>query len=271
MSLPDRSLLHHEIHLLHPDAEWLVLIHGAGGSTVTWKRQVPVLGKQYNLLLMDLPGHGRMANRPNTDPTYTFNSIGERIWALIDHLQLERVHLLGVSLGTVIALAMREQRPANVASLVNGGAILRLSTRLKMLARASLALAKVIGYPAFYRLSATIMMPRRNHEASRRVFIRESRFLSTAEFRKWTAMYRGLNTTLTTLFAAASETPHLVVMGAQDHLFLDQAQRYAKLHARVQLVVLPRCGHVVTIEQADRFNALCLDFLAGVRDPHSAR
>ncbi len=259
------DLLYHETHLAHPDADWLVLIHGAGGSTVTWKRQVPVLGQQYNLLLMDLPGHGRMAERPNLEEFYTFERIGERIWDVIDHLGLSRVHLVGVSLGTVIALAMREQRPQQVVTLVNGGAILRLSKRLKVLASTSLALAKIIGYPAFYRLSATIMMPRKNHEASRRVFIRESRFLSTAEFRKWTAMYRGLNATLKRLFAAPSTIPHLLVMGAQDHLFLDQAQRYARHHTGVHLKVIPRCGHVVTIEQAEQFNTLCLEFLSAVK------
>ncbi len=190
------ELLHHETHIAHPKAEWLVLIHGAGGSTVTWKRQVPVLGAVYNLLVVDLPGHGRMSERTNSELEYTFDHIGERIWDVVDHLKLQRVHLLGVSLGTVIALSMRDQRPAQVGCLVNGGAIVRLSTRLKVLATASLTLAKVIGYPAFYRLSAMIMMPRKNHEASRRVFVRESRFLSTDEFRKWTAMYRGLNKTL---------------------------------------------------------------------------
>jgi pimeloyl-ACP methyl ester carboxylesterase len=154
--------------------------------------------------------------------------------------------------------------------LVNGGAILRLSKRLKVLASASLALAKVIGYPAFYRLSATIMMPRRNHEASRRVFIRESRVLSTEEFRKWTAMYRGLNATLKHLFAQASDIPHLLVMGAQDHLFLDEAQAYARLHSGVQLEVIPRCGHVVTIERADAFNARCLAFLAELQNAKKA-
>ena len=261
------DLLYHETHIAHPDAEWLVLIHGAGGSTVTWKRQVPELGRTHNLLLVDLPGHGRMAERPNDDPHYTFESIGERIWAVIDHLRLERVHLLGVSLGTVIALTMRGQRPQQVASLVNGGLIIRLSKRLKLLATASLSLAKVIGYPAFYRLSARIMMPRQNHAASRKVFVRESRFLSTDEFRKWTAMYRSLNTTLKQLYAKAADIPHLVVMGAQDHLFLDQAKLYARLHDAVRLEVIPRCGHVVTIEQAARFNALCLEFLAGIGKP----
>ncbi len=262
-----KDLLHYEAHIASPDAEWLVLIHGAGGSTVTWKRQVPELGRHYNLLVLDLPGHGRMSEQPNEEPSYTFEHIGDRIWDVVDHLRLERVHLLGVSLGTVIALSMREQRPAQVASLVNGGAIVRLSTQLKVLATASLTLAKVIGYPAFYRLSAKIMMPRKNHQKSRDVFIRESRFLSTDEFRKWTAMYRGLNKTLKRLFAAASDIPHMVVMGAQDHLFLDQAKLYAQLHNSVRLEVIPRCGHVVTIEQAERFNALCLGFLAGLRQP----
>lgn len=261
------DLLHHETHIAHPDAEWLVLIHGAGGSTVTWKRQVPELGQRYNLLVVDLPGHGRMSERPNNVAAYTFEHIGERIWAVVDHLSLGTVHLLGVSLGSVIALSMREQRPWQVASVVNGGAIVRLSNGLKILATASLTLAKVIGYPAFYRLSARIMMPRKNHQRSREVFIRESRFLSTAEFRKWTSMYRGMNKTLKRLFEARSDIPHLLVMGAQDHLFLDQAQRYARHHGTVRLEVLPRCGHVVTIEQAERFNALCLAFLRNIERP----
>lgn len=259
--MPPADLLHFETHATHPSGRWLVLIHGAGGSTVTWKRQVPVLSKQFNLLLVDLPGHGRMAERGNDEAAYTFEGIAKRIWEVVDHLGLKKVTLVGVSLGTVIALTMRAERPQNVEALVNGGAILRLSTRLKVLARSSLLLAKVIGYPAFYKLSATIMMPRRNHHASRKVFIRESRHLSTEEFRKWTAMYRGLNRTLQELFATASHIPHLVVMGEQDHLFLDQAQRYGRLHPTVELAVIPRCGHVVTIERADHFNALCADFL----------
>jgi pimeloyl-ACP methyl ester carboxylesterase len=257
------DLLHHETHIAHPGAEWLVLIHGAGGSTVTWKRQVPELGRMHNLLVVDLPGHGRMAERPNEEPHYTFEGIAERIWAVVDHLRLQRVHLVGVSLGSVIALTMREQRPKQVASLVNAGLIIRLSPRLKLLASASLALARVIGYHAFYRLSARIMMPRRNHAASRKTFVRESRHLSDAEFRKWTAMYRNLNGTLKRLHARISNIPHLVVMGAQDHLFLKQAEGFVARQRAARIAVIPRCGHVVSIEQAARFNALCLEFVKG--------
>lgn len=261
MATNPKNMLYHEVHLHHTDAEWLLFIHGAGGSTVTWKRQVPELQKKYNLLVVDLPGHGKMAGRSSGDSAYSFDGIAERLWKVVDHRNIRRIHLVGVSLGTVIALTMREQNPQRVSSLINGGAILRLSPGLKMLARTSLLLAKVIGYPAFYRLSARVMMPRKNHQRSRDVFIRESQVLSTDEFRKWTAMYFGLNKTLRRLFSATSQIPHLIVMGAQDHLFLDQAKRYAQLHSGVQLEVLRKCGHVVSIEQANHFNHLVMEHL----------
>ncbi len=257
------DLLHHEVYAEAPGAPWLLMIHGAGGSTVTWKRQVPVFREVYNLLLIDLPGHGKSAGQPVSvnNETYSFEWIAERIWQVVDHFNLKHVHVVGVSLGTVIALTMNMQRPASIASLVNAGAIVRLNRKLKVLASTSLALAKVIGYPAFYRLSARIMMPRKNHQRSREVFVRESRALTTDEFRKWTSMYYGLNKTLRTLFEAPCEVPHLMVMGEQDHLFKEPARLYAERHASVRYEVVPRCGHVVSIERADTFNALCIEHM----------
>ncbi len=260
-----QPLLHHEVHHASADADWLVLIHGAGGSTVTWKRQIPVLAEAFNLLVVDLPGHGKTAGTEFKETVYTFESIGRHIWSVIDHYKLEAVHLIGVSLGTIIALTMQEQRPSYIRSLVNAGAIIRLNLKLRILASSSLALAKVIGFRAFYKMSARIMMPRKNHKRSRDVFIRESKALSTDEFKKWTNMYKGLNRTLRFLFHAPVQVPHLIVMGAQDHLFKDEARQYAELHDLVRFEVVPKCGHVVSIERAEAFNALCLEHLHAVR------
>lgn len=257
------DLLYHEVYNDVPGAPWLLFIHGAGGSTVTWKRQIPAFRSEYNLLVIDLPGHGQSAGKSVSvnHEHYSFEWIAERIWQVVDHIRIKQVHVVGVSLGTVIALTMNLQRPMSIASLVNAGAIVRLNRKLKVLASASLALAKVIGYPAFYRLSARIMMPRKNHQRSREVFVRESRALTTDEFRKWTSMYFGLNRTLRVLFEAPCDVPHLMVMGEQDHLFKEPARLYAEHHALVQFEVVARCGHVVSIERADAFNALCIDHL----------
>ena len=254
-------LLHHEVHVRSGQGPWLVLLHGAGGSLNTWKRQVAGLREHYDLLLVDLPGHGGSAGKPGLPDAYSFDLVADLVWDAVDQHTDGPVHLMGVSLGTVIALKMRQRRPDRVRALINAGAILKLSARIKFLAAISLRLARVIGYPAFYRMNARIMLPKKNHRLSRLMFIRESAALTDEEFRKWTAMYQTLDRTLKELFREPDGPPHLVVMGDEDHFFLEPAREYAAGHPNVRLEVFQNCGHVVSIEQARKFNETCINFL----------
>ena len=259
--MTSENLLHHEIHFKGEDREWLLMIHGAGGSTRTWKRQVKRLGQHFNLLVVDLPGHGESANKVNPDDEYTFSVISHRVWEVVDHVGIDKVHVLGVSLGAIIALRVEQLYNNRVKSVVLAGAIVQLNRKLKLIASTSLFLAKVIGYRAFYKMAARIALPRKNHKTSRDVFIRESAFLTTDEFRKWTEMYRSLNVTLKELYNEATGVPRLLLMGDQDHLFLNPAMDYVRSKANSMLKVFPKCGHVVNIEQAEAFNDHCIDFI----------
>jgi len=254
-------LLSYETHQQPDHEEWLLLVHGAGGSTRTWKRQIQQLGTQYNLLIVDLPGHGNNSGRKLNIPAYSFTSIANKVWEVVDHLHIIKVHLIGISLGTILCLQMRIQQPLRVLSLILPGAITRLNKKLRLLANISLTLAKVIGYRNFYKLSAYIMMPRGNHKQSRDIFIKESKALTIEEFKKWTNLYYHLNETLNNFFQASTNIPHLLIMGNQDHLFLPPAKDYAKTHPNASISIIPNCGHVVSIERATEFNTICLSFL----------
>ncbi|NND93705.1 MAG: alpha/beta hydrolase [Flavobacteriales bacterium] len=255
------NVLHYETHLKSEDSEWLLMIHGAGGSTRTWKRQIKRLSQHFNLLVIDLPGHGLSALQPSKDDEYTFSVISHRVWEVVDHLKIDQVHVLGVSLGAIIALRVEQLYNHRVKSVVLAGAIVQLNRKLKIIASTSLFLAKLIGYRAFYKIAARIALPRKNHKTSRDVFIRESAFLTTDEFRKWTEMYRSLNITLKELYTEATNAPRLLLMGDQDHLFLNPAMEYVKRRANSILKVFPKCGHVVNIEQAEAFNEQCIEFI----------
>lgn len=255
------ELIYFETHVSPQCSDWVVMIHGAGGSTRTWKRQTEDFMDHYNLLIIDLPGHGQNAIETTTFSNYSFQFVAEKIWEVIDHLDIAKIHLLGVSLGSIISLQMRIINPERVLSVIMPGAIVKLNTKLRVLANMSLGLAKVIGFRNFYNLSARIMLPRRNHKKSRDVFIKESKALSIGEFEKWTALYYNLNNTLIDFFKASSSIPHLLIMGSQDHLFLNPAKEYAMAHDNSILHVVPDCGHVVSIERAKEFNRICLAFL----------
>lgn len=258
------QLLNYETHQQPSHTDWILLVHGAGGSTRTWKRQITQLGAKYNLLVIDLPGHGGNAGRTSTATTYSFESIAKRLWNVIEHLQIGKLHLVGISLGTILCLQMRLLHPERVLSVVMPGAIVKLNFKLRILARVSLFFAKIIGFRNFYKLSAYIMMPRGNHKKSRDVFIKESKALTEDEFKKWTNLYYNLNKTLNHLYHSSSDIPHLLIMGSQDHLFLPPANSFAQLHGNASIEIIPKCGHVVSIEKADQFNQICLSFLQRV-------
>ena len=261
MILPQKHLLYYELENQHAAGEWLVLIHGAGGSSATWRLQRAALARHFNLLLVDLPGHGKTSTLFNEKGEYTFDWIAECVWQVVDHLKLKTVHLVGTSLGSIFCLQMRMQRPHQTASVVLAGAVVKLNTKLKVLVKICPPLARLLGKNAFIRFGAHLILPLKNHKKSRDIFIRESNALSQQDFDRWMNLFSTLNDALKTLFQATSTIPHMLVSGSQDHLFLGPAKAFAKKHKNVNLEIFPNCGHVVTIERAKRFNGLCIDYL----------
>jgi pimeloyl-ACP methyl ester carboxylesterase len=238
------------------------MVHGAGGSTRTWRKQVEAFSSDYHLLLIDLPGHAGSAERTAHQTKYDFEWISNSIWEVVELYTQKPIHVVAVSLGSIIAMQMYEQRPNGVASLLFSGPIVSLNVKLRFLARTGLMIAKVIGFRNFYSLMAKIVLPRKNHKKSREIFVRESKFLSIEEYRKWTAMYgRYLDDTLRKLFSFQPSVPMLIVVGGQDHLFLKPTLQYVNRFETITLEIVHLCGHLVSLEKSDIFNNRCLEFL----------
>ena len=84
--------------------EWVTFVHGAGGSSSIWYKQIRDFKKQFNVLILDLRGHGN--SKPSLKDTfnskYTFDSITADIVEVIDFLKIEKSHFIGISLGTIL-------------------------------------------------------------------------------------------------------------------------------------------------------------------------
>jgi pimeloyl-ACP methyl ester carboxylesterase len=238
------------------------MVHGAGGSTRTWRKQVEEFGRHYHLLIIDLPGHAGSAEATRDQGKYDFEWISMRIWEVVDIHTQQPIHLVAVSLGSIIAMQMYALRPHGISALLFAGPIVSLSVKLRMLARSGLFIAKIIGFRNFYSLMAKVVLPRKNHKKSREIFVRESKFLSLLEYRKWTAMYgKYLDDTLRKLFSFQPHIPMLIMVGGQDHLFLKPSMMYANRFQAISLEVVQRCGHLVSLEKPEEFNRRCLEFL----------
>lgn len=258
-----KKLLNYETHVADANSNtWLLFVHGAGGSTRTWRKQWDYFTGKFNLLAIDLPGHAKSAEATLAQSFYNFEWIANKIWEVVDELNISKIHVVAVSLGSIIAMQMQYLRPQAVSAMVFAGPIVGLNLKLRLLARAGLTLAKVVGFQKFYAITARITLPRKNHQKSREIFVRESKLISDAEYKKWTAMYgKTLDNTLDNLFSKAPGTPIYFLVGDQDHLFKGPAEQYASGYHEVLLEIVERCGHLVSLEKSELFNAKCFDYL----------
>jgi pimeloyl-ACP methyl ester carboxylesterase len=98
----------------------MVLLHGMGDQSGTWARVVLPLGREYRLLLLDLPGHG--SSEPETGPL-PFDLFPRGLLALLEHeAPREAVTLVGNSMGGWVALRFALEHPDRVAAIWGLGA-----------------------------------------------------------------------------------------------------------------------------------------------------
>ena len=124
-------MLNYYLYSHTTSTEWVTFVHGAGGSSSIWFKQVRDFKKHFNVLILDLRGHGD--SKPTLKDTfkakYTFDSITADIVEVIDHLKIKKSHFIGISLGTILIRNLAEKRPELVKSMIMGGAIIKMNFR----------------------------------------------------------------------------------------------------------------------------------------------
>ena len=255
-------MLYHETYRLGPDHPWLVFIHGAGGSLVTWKHQVRDLRPFFNLLLIDLRDHGQSKNIDPAYDAYDFDIVAADILRVLEHLGIERAHFMSLSLGSIILQKLNEKRPDLIQSMIMAGGVFKADWRISFFAHTGKFLSYFVPFRWIYDLFSLIVLPRKNHQPSRRLFRLQSQKLSPREFLKWLGLYRDFFKVVRRFYKARLQKASLIIMGGQDHVFLNAAKRFTQAQAhQAQLVVIEGCGHICNLEQAKRFNEEVLRFL----------
>ncbi|NVJ85971.1 MAG: alpha/beta hydrolase [Algoriphagus sp.] len=259
-------MLHYKTYPNPNSEEWVVFIHGAGGSSAVWYKQIKDFKEEYNLLLIDLRGHGKSANLSQAiyQKEYTFEDVTRDVIEVLDHLNMPPAHFMGVSLGTILARQLAEMQPERVKSLILAGAVTRLTIQSRVLVFLGNTFKKVIPYMWLYRLFAYVILPRKQHSESRNLFIREAKKLCQKEFIRWFKLTKDINPLLRYFKEVDIRIPTLYVMGDQDVMFLEPVKNIVKQHRNAMLKVLEQCGHVVNVERPQEFNQLSLAFLKGL-------
>lgn len=257
-------MIHYTLYPNQSNNQWVTFVHGAGGSSSIWYKQIRDFQKHYNVLLLDLRGHGNSQPifKESFQKQYTFSALANDIHEVLDHLKIQKSHFVGISLGTILIRQLAEMYPERIHSMILGGAILKMNFRSQILMKLGNVFKYVLPYLVLYRFFAFVIMPKKNHKQSRLLFINEAKKLYQKEFIKWFKLTAEINPILKWFRQVELNIPTLYIMGNEDYMFLPSVRKVVQTHYKSsKLFVVAECGHVVNVEKPLQFNQNVIAFL----------
>jgi pimeloyl-ACP methyl ester carboxylesterase len=237
----------------------VLLVHGLGSSSRDWEYQTQPLAERYQVITVDVRGHGQSA-KPRE--RYSIEAFSADIKALLDHLGLGPVHLVGLSMGGMIGFQLAVDHPLLLKSLciVNSGPQVKLQgaaaywywfkrwslMHLVSMATIGVALGKNL-FPLPEQAALRQKVSERWAQNDKRAYI--------ASFNAIVGW--GVQERLGTI-----RCPTLVISADHDYTPVAVKQHYVTLIPDARLEVIEDSRHATPLDQPDRFNQILLRFLA---------
>jgi pimeloyl-ACP methyl ester carboxylesterase len=239
--------------------EPVVFLHGLGSSTRDWEPQTGALRDGWRCIALDMRGHGQ-TEKPRGP--YSVKGFAADTLALLDQLEIEAAHLVGVSMGGMVAFQMAVDAPARVRSMViiNAGPEVPMRTLRERWA--------VMQRLVLFRL---LSMQKIGEVIGGRLFPDDGQAQMRAEFtQRWAENDRRAYLTATRALAGwsvaehleAIHTPALVIAADQDYTPVAVKEAFVRRMPHAELAVIDNARHAVNYAQPHKVNPLIAAFLA---------
>ncbi len=249
------------VHLLEagqPGAPEVLLIHGGlGDANLHWHNTLTMLGTSFHVYAPDLPGF-----QDESDPfkTPSLPLITQWINNVLHDLNVEKVFLMGTSVGGLLARFYAAQYPNTVRRLilVDGGQVVPLPALVRLLIN-SPAIA-----PAFY---GSMYRQTYSRAALQRSIYQHALFTEDF-FQTLERASKGYMPLIHALLAEpwpkvrTPQCPTLLIWGKEDHLASPQEAKKLLLEIpHSELVLIEQSGHMPMLEQSATFTSIVMEFL----------
>ena len=121
----------------------IVFLHGLGGGYSNWVYQVRYLKKKYDLLLIELPSHGRKKFNMS-ELELNFDTVSKKIMEVVDHLGIDKATFAGISVGTLIVKHIAFTYPERVDKYILVGPVGKFTLLLKTAIRLTMFLLPIL-------------------------------------------------------------------------------------------------------------------------------
>ncbi|MDP5275708.1 alpha/beta fold hydrolase [Chengkuizengella axinellae] len=253
-------MLHHTVHKHKFSKDWIVFLHGIGGGSATWYKQIAAFRKEFNLVLIDFRGHGGSTDVKPELSAYHFKDIAKEVIEVLNTLNIKKAHFVGLSFGTLVMYVLNNIASDRISSMVLGGAITRVTKFGRVLFELGNACKNMVPYMWLYKLAAYILMPKKNHRNSRNVFVKQASMLGKSEFLKWFKLCKQTNKIYPSMDTTI-QIPKLYIMGSEDHMFINSTLKDTSNDTNRTVHIIDNSGHVCNIDNYREFNKVAIEYL----------
>jgi pimeloyl-ACP methyl ester carboxylesterase len=250
----------------------LVFVHEFAGDSRSWHPQMRFFARRYRCIAFNARGYPP-SDVPEDPAAYSQQGAVADIRGLLDHLRIDRAHVCGLSMGGYATLIFGLDHPDRARSLTVAGC----------------GYGSVAGDREAFRRDSELVARRFEQEGMAAVadvysrgptrvqFIDKDRLgwqefhdqLAAGSARGHALTLRGVQMTRPSVFELGArmerlEVPTLIVTGDEDEPCLEPAIFMKRRIPTAGLVVMPKAGHTINLEDPDAFNRAVLDFLTAV-------
>lgn len=253
----------------HGRGESLILVAGMGADHRSWFPQVRDFARHFTVITFDGRGIGKTDRPPGL---YGFDTLAADVVGLLDHLSLDRAHVLGESLGGIVAQEIAIGYPQRVRRLIlanstvgRGGDMQPHPALMKAYGRRD-----GVTETGFDPARVNVGRAMRAHIALsfnsriRRVFymLMATLYVRPSEFRGMTEQMQAISSHTTVDRLYLIQSPTLVITGTKDRLVPPaMSDILASRIPNARLVKVEGGSHALHVEMKRRFNREVLDFL----------
>lgn len=241
--------------------EPLLFLHGLGSSGGDWGPQVEQFSKTHRCITLDARGSGASRALANPRGPFSVRQFASDAAALLDRLDAAPAHLVGLSLGGMIAFQLAVDAPRYIRTLTIVNSTPEVIPRTFAEHKTVLMrrfIARFLGPAPMAGILAPKLFPKPEHAALRERFIagmkrvdRHAYRASTLAILGWSVMER----------IGTIQAPVLVVAADGDYTSVAFKQAYVKRMPNAELVVVPDSHHALPLENPAALNAAMEQFL----------
>jgi pimeloyl-ACP methyl ester carboxylesterase len=262
----------------------VVFVHEYAGDFRSWEQQLRHFGQRYRAIAYNARGYSP-SDVPEAVSFYSQARAADDIAAVLDHLKLDRAHIVGLSMGGFATLHFGFRHPGRARSLTVAGCGYGAEQGERGKFR-----AETEAIAAFIDQHGMVEFAAKYAYGPTRVQFENKDPRGFAEFRRYLSEHSGPGSRNTQLGVQRERPslydliedmrqltlPTLVLTGDEDWPCLQPGLLMKQTIRSAALVVMANCGHTINIEEPDEFNRIVERFLAQVdagrwpqRDPRA--